>query len=247
MIQKLTRKDSEFADMEIQDIINADWCEEQLLLHIAVMENNMNLITQCFHFGVDVNKVDNKGRTALYYCESVEIAKLLVEHGIDVNNLDFMGITAVVDHYSRSNDAVVKYLIQITDLDLAGDNFLASTLLEYMIYSEERDLSLIKMVVDRTKDLNRINYSGYTYLLMAVRIKKNTGVILLLIEAGVDLYVRDQDGNNFYDLSFKYVQAEIQKRYPEFIKRKDMTYQQRKRLDKLTHLKSLELKCNISN
>jgi hypothetical protein len=33
------------------------------------------------------------------------------------------------------------------------------------------------------------------------------------------------------------MQDEIQKKYPEFIKRKDKSEQQRQRLDKLTHLK----------
>lgn len=241
MTQKLKSKKDEMNGLVIQNFVNAGWIDGRTLLHIAVSTDNMELVKQCFHFGINVNKVDSKGNSALHYCNSLEIAKFLVEHGIDVNTLNKYGETAVVDIYSERNVEVVKYLISIADLDIVDNNYSAFTLLEKMIVYEEEDFSLIKKVVNRTKDLNRINSDGNSYLTIAAQNTKYKDVILLLIKAGCDLYIRNQDGNNFYDLSFKYVQKAIQKKYSGFMRRKDMTEQQRQRLDKLKLLKSLEL------
>jgi hypothetical protein len=72
--------------------------------------------------------------------------------------------------------------------------------------------------------------------MMAAQNRKYLNVIMMLVESGIDQYMRNRDGKNFYDLSFQYVQEEIKKKYPEFIKYKDMTDDQRKRKIKLEQL-----------
>ena len=108
-----------------------------------------------------------------------------------------------------------------------------------MITKQEENLSLYKIVIPRTKNINRIDDDSRSYLMNAVQHKKNLKVIKMLIESGIDLYIRDEDEKNFYDLAFKYVKKEIRKNYPEFMKRKDMTDQQRHRFDKLKNLNSI--------
>jgi len=58
----------------------------------------------------------------------------------------------------------------------------------------------------------------------------------MLVESGIDLYTRNRDGKNFYDLSFQYVKKEIEKKYPKFMKYKDVTENQRNRNVKLAQL-----------
>lgn len=59
---------------------------------------------------------------------------------------------------------------------------------------------------------------------------------MMLVESGIDLYTRNRDGKNFYDLSFQYVKKEIEKKYPKFMKYKDVTENQRNRNVKLAQL-----------
>jgi len=249
MTQNLSNeKEEELNCMEINYFVNAHWHRKHLLLHLAVSQNNMILIKQCFFDGIDVNMVDKDGNTALYYSQSLEVAKFLVDHGADVNLLNNNGQTAVVDLYhnyiyiyNKNNHDVIKYLIPITDLDLTGIKTRSSTLLEKMIITEERDLSLLKMVINGTKKLNRILKHGNSYTIRAAMTKRNKDIIMLLVEAGVDPYIRNNDGKNFYDLSYKYVKTKIEKKYPEFMKLKDMTENQRQRYLKLKHLESLDI------
>jgi ankyrin repeat protein len=242
-MEKLINYENELTFAEIEQFVNADWGYGRSLLHIAVSENNMKHVAQCFNFGIDVNKVDNGGKTALFLCKSTEIAKFLVDNGADVNIINKSGMMAVHELYTYKSNAdlikidLIKYLAGITNFDLEIKYSL--TLLGEMISREEKDLSLYKIVIPRTKNINRIDGHSRSYLMNAVLNKKYLDVIKMLIKAGIDLYIKDQDGKNFYDKTFKYVQKEIEKNYPEFMKRKDMSEQQRQRLDKLKHLNTI--------
>lgn len=217
--------------------VNSNWRYGESLLHLAVQQNNVELVKQCIQLNVDVNKVDEQGRTALFYCRSLEIANILVNNGVDVNILDSIDNTAVVSLYRNADIDIIKYLAKITDLDLEGKKNDSSTLLQKMIDNQELDISLFEIVIPRTKCLNRIaGYFSDSYLTLAAQNRKYLDIIIILVEAGVDLYTRNRQGKNFYDLSFKYVKKEIEKKYPEFMRYKDMPEIPRQRLFKIKQL-----------
>jgi hypothetical protein len=110
-----------------------------------------------------------------------------------------------------------------------------------MILSEESDPSLIQMVIDRTKNLNKLYMNGDSYLIRAAQTPKIKTLTLSLVKAGCDLYIRNSEGKNFYDLAYGYVKKEIEKKYPEFMHCRKMTDQQRQRYLKLNRLNIIEL------
>ena len=175
----------------------------------------------------------------MFTCRSFEIAKYLVDNGTDVNILDNGGDTAIVRLYYRKDSDIIKYLAGITNLDLEGGKDNSSTLLHKMISNEEIDLSIFEIVIPRTININRIDHNSNSYLINAVKNTKYLDVIKKLVESGIDLYIKNQGGKNFYDLSYRYVQKEIERNYPEFMKRKGMTDQQRQRFDKLIKLNTI--------
>jgi len=227
---------------EIQIFVNKNWGFKASLLHLAVRQDDIDLVRLCICYGADVNMVDKDGNTALFYSKSLDVTKCLVENGTDINILNLRGKTAVVYLYRRNNESC-KYLIPLTDLDLTGiycNTWESYTLLGAMIEHEESDPSLIQMVIDRTKNLNKLHMNGDSYLIRAARTPKIKTLTLSLVKAGCDLYIRNSEGKNFYDLAYKYVQTEIGKNYPEFMHCRDMTDQQRERYLKLNRLKSLD-------
>jgi len=231
-----------FTFSEIQNLVNDDWGYKASLLHLAVKQNDINRVRKCIEYGVYVNKVDGDGNTALHFSKSLEVTKFLVENGADVNILNLNGETAVVYLYRRNNESC-KYLIPFTDLDLTGfDKFNREsyTLLGEMILSAECDPSLIQMVIDKTKNLNKLYMNGDSYLIRAAKTTKIKAFTLSLVKAGCDLYIRNSEGKNFYDLAYGYVKKEIEKNYLEFMHCKDMTDHQRLRYLKLKHLKSID-------
>lgn len=221
---------------QLEYFVNSDWGNGESLLHVAVWQDDIKLVEQCVQLKADVNKVNILGRSALFLCKSLEIAKFLVNNGADVNILDIWGNTAVVFRYRRANNDVIKYLAEITNLDLVDGQNISSTLLHMMIQNQEIDKSLFEIVIPRTKNINRVDDYSDSYLMMAARKSKYLDVIMMLVESGIDLYMRNRDGKNFYDLLYKNVQKEIEKKYPEFMKCKDLTDDQRKRKFKLGQL-----------
>jgi ankyrin repeat protein len=249
-MEEIKNHETELTFNEIVQIDKADWEYDRSLIHIAVMQDDFDLVKQCVQLNADVNKIDYFAQTALFYCKSVEMAKYLIDNGADVNILNFRGETAIVSLYNGNNNEIIKYFAEITNLDLVGKVY-SSTLLQQMIVNKERDLSLFKIVIPKTKNINRIYHESYafakinyygSYLIYAVKNRKYMDEIMLLIESGINLYLRDKNGKNFYDLSSKCVQNEIERNYPDFMKRKDMTEQQRQvldRSDKLKHLNAI--------
>lgn len=231
------KKDENKVDYtEMEYFVNADWWNEKSLLHLAVKQDDFSLVKQCIQLKADVNKTDNCGYTALFYCKSLEMAKFLVDNGIDLNIISGFGETAVVSLYNRKNSDIIKYLAGITNLDFERGTNISSTLLEKMIIFQEDDLSLFEFVLSRTNNKNRIDSNSNSYLMKAVKNSKYLDVIMILVESGIDLYLKDKYGNNFYDLSFQYVKKAIEKNYPDFIKYKDMPESQRQRKFKLEQL-----------
>lgn len=231
------KKDENKVDYtDMQNFVNADWGNGGSLLHKAVYRDDINLVKQCIQLNAVVNKIDNNGCTPLFHCKSLEIAKFLVDNGTDVNILNKEGETAVASLYYWRKFDVIKYLAGITNLDLESGKKYSSTLLERMISRQESDLSLFEIVIPRTKNINRIDSYSNSYLLSAVKNSKYLDIIMMLAKSGIDLYIKDREGKNFYDLSFQYVKKKIAKEFPDFMKYNDLSESQRQRKFKLDQL-----------
>lgn len=55
----------------------------------AAMANDLNGIKNGIQLGLDINHQNFFGKTALHYAESIEAAKLLIDHGADPNMVDY--------------------------------------------------------------------------------------------------------------------------------------------------------------
>ena len=53
-------------------------------------------------------------RTSLHKAQTLEVAKALVEHGADIEAVDYNKLTPMIYHFApMGNDDIVKYLISI--------------------------------------------------------------------------------------------------------------------------------------
>ena len=67
------------------------------LLHIASTTDRSGVTQHLITKGSDVNVLDKDGKSPLYYCQSQEVAKLLIDAGAEVNHPSILGKTPV--HY----------------------------------------------------------------------------------------------------------------------------------------------------
>jgi len=78
----------------------------------AARKRNLKDATALLGNGADVNRVDKHGRTALMVAISIEIARLLTEHGAEIEVRDNNGWTPLM-HAAINNDAdLIKFFAE---------------------------------------------------------------------------------------------------------------------------------------
>lgn len=89
---------------------------EQTLLYWAVHENNFTFTNRLIHHGVDVNKKDKLGRTALHiacYFGFYDIAELLLQHGAVADSTCFKRASSGWDsHYQSEIIELLRKYVQ---------------------------------------------------------------------------------------------------------------------------------------
>ncbi|WP_191126188.1 ankyrin repeat domain-containing protein [Cerasibacillus terrae] len=88
----------------------------QSLLYWAVYENNLTFMQRLIHHGVDINKKDKLGRTALhiaYYFGFYDIAKFLLQYGAVADTACFERASSGWDgHYQSEIIELLREYVQ---------------------------------------------------------------------------------------------------------------------------------------
>lgn len=82
----------------------------QTPLILALLAHNKPLINALLEYGVDVNKQDANGQTALFYTDTPPEARLLLEHGADPSVTDQDGKTAYENARRRQKSELADAL-----------------------------------------------------------------------------------------------------------------------------------------
>lgn len=194
----------------------------------AIQRNNFDALKHLIEVDrVDVNATTQDGATPIFiaisYGMRLNMIKLLVEHGANVNYINEQQMTPLLQAASpgfASNTAIVTYLVEhgadvnyqrqdgITALMKASDVDKVACLVEYgaHINHEAQDGStpLIKLayygfnqvtyLVKRGADVNHKTKNGITALMRAVE-NNQLETSIYLIEHGADVNAADNNGN----------------------------------------------------
>lgn len=200
--------------MDLEELLNVRW-GNQHLLHIAVEIGSVELVNELLNLGARVNDRDCFGETALFKSTTnVEIANVLLEAGINPNLKNNSDEIAIMK-YTASDD-FVRLLAPLSDYDYAlrdRDSFLHDCIWR------NRSLRTIAFLLKNSTNLNVVEF-GKSILIAAAQKTTNLDEIILIAKSGIDLHIQDEQGRDFYDVCFKYVQKEIRKQFPEFMEEK---------------------------
>jgi ankyrin repeat protein len=149
-------------------------------LHFTCQASNIELVKELLLLGVDINKQDFDGRTALHLAKNPVIVKMLLEAGANpgLQNRP-SGYTPLLDTFIWHNKPKFDLLVTVSDLNIK-------------------------------------TFYGYTALMLASRLD-DLNTIEILINAGADLYIRNNEGEDFYDLLITPSKEIIAAKYPEFL------------------------------
>ena len=154
----------------------------------AVRSNNIPYMKTLLNTpGVDVNKADSGGNTALMFaveCGHDECVKVLIDAGVDVNKAGHLGGTALILAVEFGHVKCVKVLIDAgVDVNKA-DSFHNTALI---LAARFGHFECVEVLIDAGVDVNEVNIFRNTALILAARFGHVECVKMLCKARNIDL------------------------------------------------------------
>ena len=188
---------------EIEDVSAKD-LEGWTPLHHAADAGNKEVIVLLLSNGANIEAVDNKGRTALYYAsDSLETIKFLVKHGANINAKDNDGRTAL--HSAAAGLGRTRETSKWLGADVNARDNDGSTALQSGATFDSRER--VKWLVKHGADINARDDEGRTVLHLAVSFAGyDWEIVECLVEHGADINARDDKGRTVLHLAVSFAE-----------------------------------------
>lgn len=177
-------------------IDNINFGELATPLHIACANNNFEMIKLLVEHGANVNAVDDKNRTPLYFTllhqtYDINIVKYLVENGADVNIQSNIMVDSKACKYQTilflaigQSLECVKYLVEhganVNAVTYSNANLLMNCILF------QYDINIIKYLIENDININEADDS-FGLPIYAALYRKNLEIIKLLVDNGANV------------------------------------------------------------
>jgi len=178
----------------LKSLFNKKYTIEMFRDMIKQRPPDLDEMQKAIDSGIDIDFMDKKGETFLHYTIKKNLtacAKFLIEHGINVNELDSEEYSPIYLAIAKSNRIITQALIDTKKINLnqLKDN---RTLLQDAILQGER--SIVNMLLQTNIDRNHIDNQGRNILFDAIG-NGNQRIIEMILELDdLDANVIDIEG-----------------------------------------------------
>lgn len=174
--------------------------------------------------GANINARDENGRVLLINCLNDPNFYKLIEAGADINTRDENGNTLLMNELMNEqySPATVRMLLQNgADVNIQNHQGETALMLAAVMYktSVGGKSDLIEQLLKAGAKIDAIDLSGKTALMHAVSETYNTPVILMLINAGADVGVRDDTFKSAQDYAKENSALKLENDYALIIRR----------------------------
>lgn len=174
------------------------------LLSSAVDKSNTRNTEALLSQGANPNSVYDK-EPVIFYAQTLPILRLLVEKGAKIDTQTSDGMTRLNDYCnyhlpSNTKQEEIRFLLEKgADPNLADKNGMAPL---HTLCSNSRDPVILRLLVQHRADVNQQDNDGNTPLhhlagnrvMVAIPIQPYQECIRLLVEAGADPLLRNEEG-----------------------------------------------------
>lgn len=169
---------------------------EQSLI-AAAAKGDLAAVERLVHEGVSLDARDNRGRNALLaatHGNHVEVARVLIAAGADVNAKDDIEDSAFLYAGAEGRNEILK--LTLPTADLKSTNRYGGTAL--IPAAHHGHAETVRILLGTAIDKDHINKLGWTALLEAVILgdggRTHTEIVRLLVEAGASVKIADREG-----------------------------------------------------
>jgi ankyrin repeat protein len=163
-----------------------------LALYPAVERGDLDQIDRHIHWGTDINALGPDGRSPLHSAAEagrLVITRLLLDNRAEIDALDDRGHTPFYLAIMAGRTQVADLLIE------RGARFEPTRLVQAAVRNQVGDRDVIRFLAARGADLNALDDSGETPLILATRLG-DRWLAKLLIAEGADVNTPDADGRS---------------------------------------------------
>jgi len=178
------------------------------LLTDAIRGNNLEVVNKLIIAGADVNVRDNNSEIPLMYAAEhghKEIVQVLLAAGANVNIVNNHGVTSLMDASHNGHVEIVQMLLTAgADVNIRNND---DGLTPLMYASHDGDVEIVQMLLTAGagESINIQTNWGHTALmiasLMIESLKCYKEVVQVLIVAGADVNIRDNNGQTAIDVA----------------------------------------------
>lgn len=159
-------------DSEYRNLFFTNCEREDILINL-----NKDIVKQLYLYGLNINQIDKRGNTALFDSESVDVAKQLIELGIDKLRENNKGINAL---YAVTDKEVEDYLYEQNLYCYNEDNIKT-------LYEKTLNINLLKEMIMDGLDVNMLDERDRN-VLFHNNLPECAEKLQFLICQGVDIY-----------------------------------------------------------
>ena len=188
-----------------------DYFDPEIPLVVACQYGNYQAVCDLLANGADPNYTFRGGFTAIegayQSCNEnrMEIAKKLIEYGADVTKYETGPEAVFEESYwlrkDRDNSIVIENILFLLDNGASLSDEWGFTHLHQAAWSDSADLAK-KLIETYHTDPNARTKRGTTPLMMAAKNNCIEAAVVLL-DAGADVSIQDNDGKNAYDYAIE--------------------------------------------
>ena len=174
-----------------------------LPLHIAVEADNIEIIKLFLDHGADINAVDGMKQNCLFKTYNIETAKYLIEHGANVNQIDEYGAIPLFN-VTWYYDLAKLYIESGSDIHHKDEN--GCPILFRTIMNNNYKL-LKYLIVEKSIDVNdtcQNDINSLIWFIIIRRKEKNVNIVKLLIEHKININHHDKYKNTALHYAVKY-------------------------------------------
>ena len=196
--------DSELAD----SLVNLDAVDAsgQTPLAWAVIRDNFVTVSKLLSSGANPNVRDNSGSTPLYYVQSPEICKILLEHGANIHNKNSIYNRGPLHNICKRVDCVnLVAMILSAGADVDETDADNETPLMNAIFRHATDTA--RYLIDVGASVNAFNISSQDRLLHFAVTFNHHDILQYLIDKGAEYTATNVYGRNIAHMAARYGDA----------------------------------------